>query len=331
MSEELAGSPELTERPDEGKAAEQGTVPEGRPRLGLRLLVPVALLVLVCAILLRAIAVSLPDGSILDSLGKDGKSVYTQNCASCHGVQGNRVPAAPLDSREFIDGLGSRLKKSITEGKGAMPAAAIERGGPLTVQQVRDVLEYLRSSDGLTAHPSIQAKELYAKNCASCHGDKGNRLPAFPLNSKEYLESLGNDALVEAIARGRGIMLAFGKERGGPLSAAEVQAVARYLTSVAVSTGPVANAAPKAPTTASDAKELYTRNCAPCHGLRGDQLPSPKLTSREFLAAHDDGAIARAIADGRPGMAAYGDQKGGHLSDKDIKALVAYLRAEGKR
>ncbi len=177
-----------------------------------------------------------------DSGPADGSYLYAQNCASCHGLQGSRIPVAPLDSRQFIERLGPTLDHSVSEGKGAMPAWGRELGGPLTPRQVQAVSNYLRSGLGAPSQASLQGKDLYVKNCASCHGEKGNRLPGLPLHSKEYLESLGQAKLVDAIAQGSGIMLAFGEEKGGPLGPPQVQAIAQYLVSAATPTGPVETA-----------------------------------------------------------------------------------------
>lgn len=79
---------------------------------------------------------------------------------------------------------------------------------------------------------------------------------------------------------------------------------------------------------------LYQRYCQLCHakdatGYAADNAPS--LVSPEFLATADDVFLARGIRLGRPNtaMAAYGKERGGPLSDKEINDIVRFLRKQG--
>lgn len=79
---------------------------------------------------------------------------------------------------------------------------------------------------------------------------------------------------------------------------------------------------------------LYERYCQLCHakdgtGYAADNAPS--LVSVEFLSTADDAFLARGIRLGRPNtaMAAYGKERGGPLSDKEITDIVRFLRKRG--
>ncbi len=81
-------------------------------------------------------------------------------------------------------------------------------------------------------------------------------------------------------------------------------------------------------------QQLYQRYCQLCHapdgsGYAADNAPS--LVSPEFLASADDEFLARGIRLGRPNtaMAAYGKERGGPLSDKEIRQIVSFLRKQG--
>jgi cytochrome c oxidase cbb3-type subunit 3 len=81
-------------------------------------------------------------------------------------------------------------------------------------------------------------------------------------------------------------------------------------------------------------KELYERYCALCHGkdatgYAADNAPS--LVSRTFLESANDDFIAKGIRFGRPhtAMGAYGKDRGGPLDERDIDAIVRFLRARG--
>ena len=78
----------------------------------------------------------------------------------------------------------------------------------------------------------------------------------------------------------------------------------------------------------------FERYCQLCHakdatGYAADNAPS--LVSNTFLASAPNELIAAGIRMGRPGtaMAAYGKVRGGPLEEREIDALVAFLRSKG--
>jgi len=77
----------------------------------------------------------------------------------------------------------------------------------------------------------VDGKALYGQYCQSCHGEKGDLLPAANLCSAAFLTGRGDEALVKAIAEGRGGMPPFGKAKGGMLGDEQVQALVEYLKS----------------------------------------------------------------------------------------------------
>lgn len=83
-----------------------------------------------------------------------------------------------------------------------------------------------------------------------------------------------------------------------------------------------------------EGKALYDRYCKLCHGAEGKGYAAdnaPSLVSRTFLESASDSFIARGIRVGRPNsaMAAYGKSRGGPLDEKQIRAIVAFLRSKG--
>src|SRR5271155_448825 len=65
--------------------------------------------------------------------------------------------------------------------------------------------------------------------------------------------------------------------------------------------------------------------CAPCHGIRADGGRGPDLTLGSYSAGDSDADLFRVISRGVPGteMAAYA----GHMTDDEIRGLVAYIRS----
>ncbi len=74
---------------------------------------------------------------------------------------------------------------------------------------------------------------------------------------------------------------------------------------------------------------VYVENCSQCHGIEGRGGLGPALNSQQFLAGVDDRQIADLTATGVPGtlMAPYAADFGGSLTQAQIGAVVAYLRA----
>ena len=85
---------------------------------------------------------------------------------------------------------------------------------------------------------------------------------------------------------------------------------------------------------AADAKENWTKNCAKCHGedgkgktKMGEKVGVKDYTDAKVQAEMKDDAMAKAIKEGvkdgdKTKMKAFND-----LSDDEVKALVAYVRA----
>lgn len=107
----------------------------------------------------------------------------------------------------------------------------------------------------------------------------------------------------------------------------------------APSASPAPSVAPAAP--ASDpvlaaGARAYEHYCQLCHakdgtGYAADNAPS--LVSRTYLESATDEVIAAGIRMGRPGtaMAAYGKVRGGPLEEREIAAIVRFLRSKGPR
>jgi mono/diheme cytochrome c family protein len=76
-------------------------------------------------------------------------------------------------------------------------------------------------------------QELYAINCASCHGLKGEGVDAPALNSKALLSSVSDDQLLSLIRTGVPLteMPAWGQSFGGSLTDEDVRQVIAFLRS----------------------------------------------------------------------------------------------------
>ena len=89
----------------------------------------------------------------------------------------------------------------------------------------------------------------------------------------------------------------------------------------------------RAPSEITDFDQLYTQNCAGCHGAGGRLGAARSLNDSLYLAFVTDDAMLQAISKGRAGtnMPAFSEQAGGHLTDQQIQILVAGMRAQWSR
>jgi mono/diheme cytochrome c family protein len=84
-------------------------------------------------------------------------------------------------------------------------------------------------------------------------------------------------------------------------------------------------------------RKLYVANCATCHGItaRGELNMGPSLINQDFLNATSDEFIWDTTAYGRSGTPMGPSLEGlsgvRQLSEKEINAIIAYLRSEGKK
>ena len=188
--------------------------------------------------------------------------------------------------------------------------------------------------------------KLYARNCAGCHGAEGKLGPAPPLNDALFLAIVPDEELLRVVSEGRPgtPMPAFAREKGGRLTAKQVEAVAKGLKPRWGGPPPKEQAPPYlAPKGAGDekrGKDLFDLACAACHGEKGKGgEEAGALNDRAFLALISDQALRRIIITGRPDLGMpdytvtdYRSPKYKPLTSEqiqDLVALLAYWRVGG--
>src|ERR1043166_6154587 len=89
----------------------------------------------------------------------------------------------------------------------------------------------------------------------------------------------------------------------------------------------------RAPAEITDFNQLYTQNCAGCHGVGGRLGAARSLNDPLYLAFITDEALRQAIAKGRAGtsMPAFSEPAGGHLTDQQIQILIIGMRTQWSR
>lgn len=189
---------------------------------------------------------------------------------------------------------------------------------------------------------------LYATHCTGCHGLDGKLGPAPPLNDPIFLAIVPDEELLMVITEGRAVtdaqkspMPAFARDKGGPLTAAQVTALAEGIKQRWRPARAEAQSLPPyyAPERANGANKdegarVFARACADCHGSRGQGGKDGKrqINNQAFLALISDQGLRRYIITGRPdlGMPAFDENTGRapefrSLSSAEIDDLVALL------
>jgi cytochrome c oxidase cbb3-type subunit 3 len=89
----------------------------------------------------------------------------------------------------------------------------------------------------------------------------------------------------------------------------------------------------RAPADISDFSELYTQNCAGCHGLEGKLGAARPLNDPLYLSFVPDEELRQVISQGRPGtnMPAFSQQAGGLLTDRQVDLIVSGMRSAWSR
>jgi mono/diheme cytochrome c family protein len=77
-------------------------------------------------------------------IGQDGKKLYGDRCALCHGPDGDGkgviMQTAPFGADFWKANDDAAISKAIIEGKGRMPAI------PLSPEEAKAVVDYMKSS-----------------------------------------------------------------------------------------------------------------------------------------------------------------------------------------
>ena len=166
----------------------------------------------------------------------EGKTLFDQSCASCHGADANGSALAPS-----LAGLGSGTV-DLWVSSGWMPLAnpAIQpakKPAKFNRAQTIAIAKYVASLSGNTgfAIPSVNLKgtnvangmSVFAQNCAPCHTITGSGDALSNGISAPSLHDVTKTMIMEAVRTGPGNMPRFGP---GSLSTKQVLDVVAYVT-----------------------------------------------------------------------------------------------------
>ena len=278
-----------------------------------------------------------------------GKKVFEAYCQHCHGLSGlgdGAVAKAfpsfsyPLASKSTYDLPDGTIFHIITYGRNLMPA----HGSQVTVDDRWKVIHYLRDlqrqeiarlgpSAVIPEDPRRRSlvsapygKELFAQNCAACHGEEGRTpKPGIPTLHSPAVLAIADDAYyADIIAQGRpGTSMPAWKSI---LTKTQMESLVVYIRSWS---GAAPERAPSgvAGSGAERGRELFTTHCIGCHGVEGRGGIGNSLNAPSFLALASDDFLRQTISLGRhkTAMPASYDFQG-----VDVDALIAYSRTWSK-
>jgi cytochrome c oxidase cbb3-type subunit III len=149
----------------------------------------------------------------------DFDTLFQQNCAGCHGREGQLGPAPPLNDPLFLAIVpDEELERIVREGRQGtqMPGFSSASGGTLTDEQTRILATGLKRtwSDAqfdMTELPPYAASagdaqrgaQIFATACANCHGALGEGKSAAAIHDIAFLSLVSNQALRRLIITGR--------------------------------------------------------------------------------------------------------------------------------
>jgi cytochrome c oxidase cbb3-type subunit 3 len=146
-----------------------------------------------------------------------GQSAFGDNCATCHGAGAQGFPGYPNlnDDVWLWGGSIEEIKHTITVG--VRSSHADTRGGGMTAfgrddildrRQIYDAANYVLEISGqdYEADAAARGAEIFANECAVCHGEdgRGDRTQGAPdLTDQEWLFAPDLETIRTTITNGR--------------------------------------------------------------------------------------------------------------------------------
>jgi mono/diheme cytochrome c family protein len=290
-------------------------------------------------------------------LSPGGSHLFTDNCSQCHEIT-QLVSSDPIELRQVLN-LGTGYPSHIDVG---IP----EWDEVMTDEQRTTLVNFLLAPDG---------QRLFVVNCSTCHGqsvefDGGEtelldiiQQGGLHLEMPPWRERLSEDA-IQTVADyvvdpqdGTSGAEVFEANCAGchgqrvPGAASVEDAIEIVASGGSHETMPIwgeiltdeqldalvtyaVSSADGAPV--EQGRELYSDNCAICHGVFGEGGANPTrpgdviapISSAEYLRTRDDFTLNAIIDQGQPnfGMSPFGTAFGGPLDSDEIDAIVAFMR-----
>jgi cytochrome c oxidase cbb3-type subunit 3 len=180
-----------------------------------------------------------------------------------------------------------------------------------------------KTAEVLSADPRATAvgRNLFANNCAACHGSDGRGAPGFPnITDGDWLWGGDAQSITTTITEGRNAVMTPWIDVIGARGVDDVVAHVMTLSGRKTSKGDVAAG-----------KVQFETLCSACHGVDGrgnTALGAPNLTDNIWLYGGAAEKIHETVAKGRNGvMPAHGERMG----EARVRLLTAYVLSMGEK
>ena len=278
----------------------------------------------------------------------EGPEVYSFTCSACHGKSGKGK-----DYEEFKTGVPSVMNPdflrvasdefklfTILKGrsKKQMAAWTLKHSG-FKEGELIAVAGFLKEENAARRVAKIhdtrtgnaeKGRQIFEKNCATCHGTDGTGGLAVAINQKDFLSRASDEFILGTITEGRNNTAM----PGWPgFSEQEIRDLFRFIRNW--HDGPRISpmlAVPQADT--AQGKLLYHYNCSRCHGLNGEGETGPSIINRKFLQAASDHFIYTTVAEGRSHTSMFGWSTDLNVLERleiqDISNIIAFMRLKAQ-
>jgi cbb3-type cytochrome c oxidase subunit III len=296
---------------------------------------------------------------VLGAQQPDGKAIFLVNCAVCHQSNGRgEGPYPPLAGNPAVNAVDSAgIIQTVLNGRtGPITVNGAQYGGnmpswraQLSDVQIAAVLTYVRTAWGNSAPAvsqdqvaaarspvALSGAQLFAAKCSICHQASGQGTDTYPPLARNPLVNAADpSAMIAVIVNGRtGPLAVNGKTYNaqmptwkGQLSDADIASVATYVRSAwGNDASPVTEeqvAAAGSPVSVQVGAAIFAKNCAACHGARGDGGIGPALAGNPHVNIADPTAMLTTIVQGRNLMPSWR----GQLAASDIAAVATFIRS----
>jgi ubiquinol-cytochrome c reductase cytochrome b subunit len=233
--------------------------------------------------------VSSADGAPIEQ----GRALYADNCAICHGNfgEGGANPArqddviAPISTAEYLKTRDdATLRAIIEQGQPnfGMSPFGTAFGGPLDSEEVDAIVAFMRSWE---ANPPVElppevvvdqfpleAGEIYIELCAQCHGEQGEGLIGPALNDPEFQSGNTDQDIYDTINLGHEATAMIGW--GEILSSGQIEGLVNYIRQLTPTEAEEDDTDTGSDDTdevsfADDVVPILEAECAMCHGSLG--------------------------------------------------------------
>ena len=157
------------------------------------------------------------DSELLNFALAGGRQVFADNCAPCHGAGGGGAVGYPnlADDDWLWGGAMPDIHRTISYGiRNADPNSRVSQmpryglDGLLKAEEISKVADHVLSLSGAVPASAATAEgaALFADNCVSCHGEKGEgnqELGAPRLNDRIWLYGGDRASVVRSISNAR--------------------------------------------------------------------------------------------------------------------------------